>query len=459
MYNFVFNTFRGALRYYVEDDSVTNNSKANNPSITYLTSASGVKSNDKTLQLNYFHITQPEILVVTIFKEALNFLPYKKNNRISADSMKEAFNFISIGDKEKLDAWISRRVKEYGFSSQEQCKYETLLHYMQNYPIKSSLQLQDEILDTIHHQMSSVLPDQQYIEVDVLDVLQYVDIVDHEMIHYIIADFNNFLLYFQEDTALYSYWYWLHYFQESDTYEISGRVNERLFLKAFFRYHMTYLLWINSSGKEDGYLKTQWLEPLTSNTEKKKLYHKHKDNTEYICRLLLSREFLDGVLDFKNFIKEKVFWLSAEDKFTHKDKASDIKRLYTTLFTSVFDDKPDTTEKLIEKIIDSTQFDKNDTDVFLELRDIFMAYLSVLKSNFYLTNFEVERREDGLIKNSTEYTEKPEPFRIDGGSIQIDKHGGLFVTGKKRSTYFLAKNYLFKILINYSIGYKIKLFP
>ncbi len=469
--NFVFGLFRNVIGFYQKDITEYLNDEQpifHAPCVAYLSNASGIKSYEYSLQLNYFHITEPATFLVTIFKEVLN----RKFQRMQhADFIgKTDDTIIGISTLYKrIIAWDERSVIEHmnkiKFSQLEEqerakAKFDLIYHLFNEYPKTGSLRLQQDVLAAIQKTEISKNVEQ------LLRVYNYIQYIDEEIVHYILVDYNNFKWYYCEDAELYSNWYWIHFFQEPDVYRTNKGISSRMFSKAIFRMTMLYLI-ANIPNSKDGNLflksdakKSIWYKKLIE--YEPDLFEQHFDDSMTICRILYENDFLFGFLSFKSIAE---YSLDIPDVLSLRDKEYENRCL--VFFKEIFESGNASSENYIQiashlNYLNKTTFKDNISwkvnqnnsavNLFSNLRSTFMCYLSVLSQ--YIGNPIIRLGTDA----NTIQTGWVDKGSVQSGKIQPDPNGGFFATGNLKQHYFLANNYLFKILNNHTLICKMEHF-
>jgi hypothetical protein len=145
----------------------------------YVAAHSGVKSNQYSLRLNYFHVFEPAIFMAEIVKEASNFI---------SSEIDEISYIRKIGNSNSDDIFFeAKAIFQYK-------EYSTYLRYLID---KNS-----------------------------------------NMHSYLLADRLTFSLGYFSDVMRYRFWYWHLNLQNTSAYNVDGNFNEEVFIGMLFRYTM-----------------------------------------------------------------------------------------------------------------------------------------------------------------------------------------------------------------------------
>ncbi len=453
--NFVFGLFRSTLGFYESDFAYLKWKPVfHSPSVAYLSNTSGIKSYEYSLQLNYFHITEPATFLVTIFKESFNMF-FEKTRHTVIERAEDVCDYLLAWKSEEIVKIKKDYYQTHTLDSKQKIELDFgMLYYLfKEYPQRGSLHLQQELLGEIQKSKIS----------ENLDVLvqtyQYLKFIDDELIQYVLVDYSNFLFYFNKDIGLYSDWYWIHFFQEPDVYTTNGKISHIMFLKAIFRITMVYIL-VADNGTTCDYEnlfanmgEQMWYRKLKE--FKPELYELHHESAFAICRLLHENSFLSGFLNMKD-IKEYAQSLTpnvvqTDDVFRYSENC------YKLFSKILINGKCDST--LYSEILSSKSYlnvgrhkrlvgDKS--VLFGFVSGAFMGYLKALLEYVDVPIFRnrIDEDKSGQINASS----------IKSDKIQPDPNGGFFVNGQLKQYYFHANNILFKMLYNHTLVCKIEYF-
>ena len=437
-YDSVFKLFRDSIKYNNRNELRSNSS----PYIAYVSGEPGIFSSINFVQLNIFHLIQPEGFISTIYKEAINH--YNSLNGFDHQIIKRAFHFVNSHNELGIIQIINDECKKYSYDP-------TLnIEFVSNLKIKLFNCLNNHFGSafTKHIELELVkfITDSNKIisQNDLVLELSYIGLINDSMYDYFLMDQLNLINFYLLDLKLYSKWFWIQYLQEPLTYNNDGTLNEDKLCKAMLRMHFTSKLISNIKNKDllDYFNLTNidTFELIKNDQKLNQYYLRHKKSMTLFVDILFNKEIefvsffnfscfdIEYLMSFINIASTTIPCRAIKDKYINLFNELLIKESHYNISNIIFEHR-----------IKSYSY--------FELIGLFQAYLSIIAKNINNNHFFANRnRFNGQIYSMVECN----------SGIYIDPHGGLFITKKFRSKYFILQTILHKIIIHYSYQNKIK---
>jgi hypothetical protein len=449
-YDYIFKLFRYHVGFYgglykcVAANETTDNPYA---CVAYVSNEPGIFSDKLSLHLNYAHVAQPEMLVATIFKETLNVLL----QRIKWDFI---YRTDELADETTYDASLPYvdEVSDYFFEQNvqnnslqveevdETYRYAYFMEILKSEPKRLTAAVQKKVLNC--------LLKQQWDEIEKINCAEYILLMNQSFFEYFTYDYLNFVLYYKKNTAHYLFWFWNLAFQEGESYNRNGTLNEDAFVRKLAR--CIFLLNICNLGGEGA--QSEYWNPIKKYPVAQRLFEQHwQPLNRYIDFLLNDQQcqLFDALMRF-----------------------SDIKRYNNVLLDNIINNREQiSNDDSSSEYLDCLDGEKHYTGIITKIREaadsgrecdamihFFQAYLHRIRQLTETgSGTATEDREqcDIITRNYKEVT-VPQLGYKDMNHVYFDPLGGLFIVGNARNRYFVLRNTLLKVIVHFSYRFKMQ---